>query len=395
MSQRPISLSADLRRLRNEGYDLEVRSGYLLVKGVPYVNSAREIKRGTLVAKLVLANDETVRPDDHVAHFAGEYPCRGDGKAIERIRNSSQERALAEGVVIQHTFSAKPKPQGFYEDYHAKITAYVSILSGPAQAIDPTVTAKTFPLIGPEENSDEPFNYIDTASSRAEINVVARKLALQNVAIIGLGGTGSYVLDLVAKTPVRNIHLFDGDTFLQHNAFRSPGAPSGEDLKARQPKTTYFHGIYSRMHKGIVDHAAYADESNIEALRGMDFLFLCLDHGPAKKFVVERLESFNLSFIDVGMGIQVTDDALGGILRVTMSTPEKRDHLRTRVSFGEGDGHNEYDRNIQVADLNALNAALAVIKWKKRYGFYRDVKREHNNQFTTDGNFLLNEDLES
>jgi tRNA A37 threonylcarbamoyladenosine dehydratase len=50
------------------------------------------------------------------------------------------------------------------------------------------------------------------------------------------GGTGSYVLDFVAKTPVKEIHLFDGDIFDQHNAFRAPGAPSGEELEQRLKK---------------------------------------------------------------------------------------------------------------------------------------------------------------
>jgi hypothetical protein len=48
--------------------------------------------------------------------------------------------------------------------------------------------------------------------------------------------------------------------------------------------------------------------------------------------------------------------------------------LRGRVSFEDGADGNEYNRNIQIADLNALNAALAVIKWKKLFGFYRDMK---------------------
>ena len=44
----------------------------------------------------------------------------------------------------------------------------------------------------------------------------------------------------------------------------------------------------------------------------------------------------------------------------------------------------EHDRNwvatrcvIQVADLNALNATMAVIKGKKLFGFYMDFQREH------------------
>ena len=79
----------------------------------------------------------------------------------------------------------------------------------------------------------------------------------KKIAIIGLGGTGSYVLDLVAKTPVKEIHLFDGDTFLQHNAFRSPGAPSGEELRAKLPKVTYLKNAYGKMHTGIVAHPVY------------------------------------------------------------------------------------------------------------------------------------------
>jgi hypothetical protein len=35
---------------------------------------------------------------------------------------------------------------------------------------------------------------------------------------------------------------------------------------------------------------------------------------------------------------------------------------------------------------------LAVIKWKKIFGFYRDLKHEHHNQFSIDTNLLLNED---
>jgi hypothetical protein len=114
MSQRPINRSWDLRKLREEGYDLEIRSGCLLVKDVPYVNSLKEVKRGILAMKLILADDETVRPDDHVAYFAGDYPCWEDGTEIAKIKHVSGHRSLADGVIIQHSFSAKPKPHDRY-----------------------------------------------------------------------------------------------------------------------------------------------------------------------------------------------------------------------------------------------------------------------------------------
>jgi hypothetical protein len=201
------------------------------------------------------------------------------------------------------------------------------------------------------------------------------------------------VLDLVAKTPVEEIHLFDGDSFLQHNAFRSPGAPSIEDLKAKPSKAAYFKAIYSKMHQGITDHEDFVDADNIEQLRTMDFVFICLDRGAAKKLIVEKLSEFAIPFIDVGMGVVLVDNSLGGVLRVTTSTPRQRNHIETRILFSDDDGNNEYSTNIQIADLNALNAALAVIKWKKLFGFYRDLKNEHQSTYAIDGNTLINEDL--
>jgi len=392
MSLRLINRSPDLKKLRDEGYDIEIRSGHLLVKSVPYVNSKKEIKTGTLVSTLNLANDVTVQPDTHAVFFQGEYPCDKDGARIARIENQSQRRNLGTDLDIDHTFSARPV-NGPYADYYAKMTTYVAILSGPAQAIDPNAKAMTFPLITAKED-ESVFNYIDTASSRAEINVVSAKLELDRIAIIGLGGAGGYVLDFTAKTHIKEIHLFDGDTFFQHNAFRSPGAASGEDLEQKLPKTEYFRRLYSKMRRGIFSHPVYIDASNVEQLQGMNFVFLCFDAGKKKELVVESLEKFGIPFVDVGLGVYLTGDSLGGIVRTTTSTPKQRAHVRAknRISFSVGDGNNEYDRNIQIADLNALNAALAVIKWKKLFGFYHDFENEHHSTYTIDGNKLVNED---
>ena len=392
MSRRPINRSADLKKLRDEGYDLDIRTGCLLVKDVPYVNSGKEIKRGILLIKLVLAGDQTGCPDTHVAYFSGDHPCNEDGSEVAKIKHGSNAHSLADGVPVNHSFSAKPKPADAYPDYYAQVTTYVAIISGPAQRIDPTVTAKTFPVIGPDHESDEPFNYTDTASSRAEIVAATKKLALSKIAILGLGGTGSYILDLVAKTPVKEIHLYDGDTFYQHNAFRSPSAPSIDDLAAQLPKVTYFKNLYGKMHRGIIDHPVYLDAANVEELRGMDFVFVSLDKGSPKRLIVEKLEEFNVPFTDVGMGVQLNDDALGGIVRLTTSTTQMRNHFRGRVSFEDVPGEDDYNRNIQIADLNALNAALAIIKWKKLFGFYRDLKSEHHSQFSIDTGLFLNED---
>jgi len=391
MSRELISRSPDLKRLQDKGYDVEVRGGYLLVGHVPYVTSTKEVKYGVLVSKLELSGDVTVKPSDHVAMFAGEAPCDQEGQALGRILNSSNRQVLGDGIVVDHVFSSKPT-EG-YADYYAKMTTYVNMLAGPAQAIDSGATAITFPVIEATED-DSVFRYIDTASSRAGIGAINEKLEQRNLAIVGLGGTGAYVLDLVAKTPVREIHLFDGDRFLQHNAFRSPGAPSVEELRDVPQKVEYFQQLYSRMHRHIIAHDYYLNETNVEDLRGMDFVFLAMDDGEAKQPIVATLEEYDVPFIDVGIGVYESGGALAGLLRVTTSTAEQRDHVqkKNRIPFSSGDDEDDYSQNIQIADLNALNAALAVVKWKKLCGFYRDLEFEHNSIYEVDGNHLLNED---
>ena len=236
------------------------------------------------------------------------------------------------------------------------------------------------------------FRYLDSASSRARISLITSKLALPRVAIVGVGGTGSYVLDLIAKTPIGEIHLFDGDTFYAHNAFRAPGAASAEDLDAMPNKAEYHRDRYAAMRRGIIAHPYHIDESNISELRDMTFVFVTMDAGPGKKLIIEKLEEYDVPFIDTGMGVYRTGGSLGGILTATTSTPGHRGHVRAnnRITFAGGD--DEYDDNIQIADLNMLNAVIAVIKWKKLYGFYADDQHEIFTAYTIAAKQMLNDD---
>jgi hypothetical protein len=392
MLQQLINHSPDLQRLIEDGYELSVNAGHLVVDNVPYVSSDRKVKRGRLVSELSLSGDRTVQPHTHIMMFDGEQPCDHQGKPLTKIMHQASKRALGGGLVITHSFSSKPKI-GYYADFYEKVTTYEAILSSQAARIDPSVTARTFRVV---ENTDETssFMYMDTASTRSGIGAVTQKLQLRSIHIVGLGGTGAYVLDAIAKTPVSEIQLHDGDIFGQHNAFRAPGAPGIEDLRRREPKVDYYKGIYSRMHRGIVANAAHIDSSNVACLRDADFVFVCIDSGDAKRLIIETLEDAGIPFIDVGMGVQFADDGLIGMIRVTTSTPAMRAHVhdKKRIPLHSANENNLYTRNIQIADLNMLNAAMAVMKFKKLFGFYVDLEGEHFSALSIDGNHLLNED---
>jgi hypothetical protein len=214
------------------------------------------------------------------------------------------------------------------------------------------------------------------------------------VAIVGMGGTGAYILDQVAKTHAVEVHIYDDDEFSQHTAFRCPGAVSMDEIKPGMKKVDYYAALYSKFHKGVIAHPYRIDLTNVEELSGMQFVFLCLDTGELKDTIMQSLEEAQIAFIDVGMGIHLKQDGLLGILRATTSTPEKRAHVRGnhRVSFAPATGENDYGRNIQVADLNALNAIMAVIKWKKLFGFYHDLKHEHHATYVIETNKLSSDD---
>lgn len=383
-----INRSKDLKQLIDEGFEVEVKGGHLVVHQIPYVNSSRQIKYGKLVSTLALNGDVTVKPDTHVMGFMGEHPCNKDGSIITAIQHSNANQQVADGIVMNFTFSNKP-PNG-YENYYHKVTQYAKIITAPAKAIDNTVTAQTFKV---RECSEEEsvFLYTDSNSSRANINHLNEKFKGQKIGIIGLGGTGSYVLDFVAKTPIDEILLFDSDEFLQHNAFRSPSVASVETLNKRMKKVEYWASVYSQMRRGIKAIPEKVTEANIDLLKGLSYVFICIDNNRAKSVIISKLKEFGITFIDVGLGVNVAEETLVGTLRVTVGTSEKYDHIPNRIGIEETDD-NEYATNIQIADLNAFNALLAVMKWKKLCGFYQDLKNEHNSTFVINTGQLLHDD---
>jgi hypothetical protein len=391
MSRRLVSRSSDLERLQQEGYDLEIRGANLLVR-VPYVNADKQVASGILVSELTTSGDETAPPGTHVVTFVGEtendLPCDDAGGVLDDLINQRGPVAIGDELVGSCTFSHKPDPT--YPDYYEKMSTYADMLVGYAQAIDPSATAKTFPPIATDDD-ESVFRYFDSATSRARIGAVTDKLRLSKVAIVGLGGTGSYILDLVAKAPVEQVDIYDSDVMLTHNAFRSPGAASLEELRERPHKVRYLQAKYDSMHRNVIAHPYDIDAANVEELRDAEFVFLSIDAGPDKRVIIQRLQEFNVPFADTGIGVYRTRDSLAGIVRTTTSVPGHTDHVIVNLTF-EDEVDAEYDDNIQIADLNMLNAALAVMRFKRHFGFYADLEHEHSSYYTIDGNHLVNAD---
>jgi len=377
-----VDRSPDLARLVEEGYDVEVRGGNLFVHHVPYATSEGNVSHCVLVSEFSHNGTQAITPANHQISVVGGVPHDHQGEPISIILNR-------EPVDFGHGFVASCELSGKHHgeppsNYYEKVTNYVNVLGYFARSLDASATHRDYPV---RESMDDtsPFRYQDSWTSRAKINALSVKLEAEKVAIVGLGGTGSYVLDLLAKTPIAEIHLYDDDVFAAHNAFRAPGAASISDLAEDPSKVEYFARMYDPLRRGVVPHAARVTLANIEELRDADFVFLTMDSGPAKREIVASLTAWGVGFIDCGMGVRRQNNALRGTLRVTASVPGHSDHLDHRITYTNVEA-DDYDDNIQSADLNMLNAVMAVVKWKKLRGYYADDSRELNATYVVSRN---------
>lgn len=365
-----VSHNDDLRRLVEKGYAVAFDSGHLIVRDIPYLDNSCALRIGSIVTKLEFIDQHRVTQTDHQIFFAGSHPHNLDGTQIPNLGGGPTQLTLSrssEDVVVQRSFSNKPKEAGKFRDFFEKIESYVTIISGPAMEMH-GANPYTFRAVK-EVVSDSVFKFHDTLTSRAEITDLSTKFKNDVVAIIGVGGTGAYVLDFLVKTPVQEIRVFDLDEFRVHNAFRSPGRLDPDELG--KTKAEVYGSRYANFRTGLSVTPKFIDASCFEDLDGVTFAFVCVDKGPSRAGIFDLLISKRIPFIDVGMGLNRKKHSLDGMLRTTYYSAEHGQKVRDKNLAELVDSSNDlYRTNIQIGELNALNACLAVIRFKQLRGFY-------------------------
>ena len=360
----------DLRLLLERGYAVAFDSNHLVVRDIPYLDSEGGLQMGAIVAKLEFIDQERVTQTDHQVFFAGSVPHGLDGNPIPNLGVRSASLTLSEAcsdVVVQWALSNKPRDTGRFADFFDKVESYVAIISGPAMETH-DVTPYTFRVVE-DVPTDSVFKFQDTLTSRAEIMDLAAKFKDEVIAIIGLGGTGAYVLDFIAKTPVREIRAFDLDPFHVHNAFRSPGRLEPGELG--KSKAEVYGCRYEDFRKGLSVTPAFIDASCHDEVDGVTFAFVCVDKGSSRAGIFDLLISKGIPFIDVGMGLNRKRGPINGMLRTTYYSAEHGEEVREKDLAPLSDDPDDiYRANIQISELNALNACLAVIRFKQLRGFY-------------------------
>jgi hypothetical protein len=366
----------DLKQLLEKGYAITEDHGFLVVRDIPYLDGQVHCQTGAIVTSICDVDGRKVRPNDHQIFFAGSHPCEMDGTPIKGLGGGPTNLTLTASpdVVVQRSFSNKLTAANGglrdYENFFEKIENYVNIISGPAK-LKYGAKPYTFRLVE-ETPTKSVFKFRDTLTSRAQIVDLSAKFADDVVAVIGLGGTGSYVLDFLVKTPVKEIRGFDFDDFHVHTAYRSPGRLTDTEELGKN-KAEVYRSRYENFREGLCLEPRYIDAQSAENLRGVTFAFVCVDKGKSRAGIFDLLISNRIPFIDVGMGLNRTRGPIDGTLRATYYSVEDGQRLRD-LALAElvDDPADEYRIHIQIAELNALNAALAVTKFKQVRGFYFD-----------------------
>jgi hypothetical protein len=376
MSLKLASHNDDLRRLVEKGYAIAIDGAHMIVRDIPYLDNECNLQWGAFVTKLVFVNQERVQQDDHQIYFTGSAPHNIDGSLVSGLSGGPHTITLSDGskdIVVQRSFSNKRIVDGQkigYVDFFEKIENYVALVAGPAMN-KYDANPLTFKLV-----QDTPFTSVfkfqDTLTSRAEISDLACRLEQDVIAIIGLGGTGSYLLDYMVKTPVKEIRAFDMDAFHVHNAFRSPGKLDENELG--KTKAEVYFARYSNFRDGLSIHPKFIDNTADEELSGVTFAFVCVDKGSARSAIMDLLIAKEIPFIDVGMGLSRAENgSLKGMMRVTYFPVELAQKIREEQLVDTQDApENIYRSNIQISELNAMNASLAMMRYKQVRLFFAE-----------------------
>ena len=359
-----------IKDLEETGYLIDFVGGYLVFHGLPYLDKNGQLQRGDWASPVDLNGTVIDPPSNHQAWWRGSRPCDQQGREL-RLGGGLHRVTVTPDLVTDYSFSYKLYGENgvmrAYRSFEEKVQTYLDTITAPAISAYPQATS-LHGITVKAAAQGSPLRFPDTMSSRYHINDLSALLRGKKVAIIGLGGTGSYILDFLARTHLQQIALFDDDKVHVHTIFRLPGFIAQAIGKL---KVEALAQHYDQWHAGIEPIAERITSENIARLKEFDFVFVSVDDGPARLLIIDWLSANGLPFADCGMGLNRSTVGLSGFVRVTGADRKAfEDNVGTVRLPVENAKNDEYQKQAQITELNALNATMAVIRFKQHFGLF-------------------------
>jgi len=362
------SRNAFIKEYEETGYLIDFIGGYLVFFGLPYLDQDGKLQHGDWVSPVDLNGQVIDPPTNHQAWWRGSRPHDQQGRQL-KLGGGADKVTVSDDLITDFSFSYKLLDENgamrAYRSFDEKVQTYLDTITAPALAAYPQATPlRAIAIKAAAQGS--PLRYPDTMSSRYHINDLSALLRGKRVAIIGLGGTGSYILDFLARTHLAQITLFDDDKVHVHTIFRFPSfIPNA----IGRLKVEVLSQHYDQWHGGVDGIPERITAENVERLKDFDFVFVSVDDGPARRLIIDWLSANGVPYVDCGMGLNRSAVGLSGFVRVTGGDRKAFDDNVGTVRLPvENAKEDEYRKQAQFTELNALNATMAVIRFKQHFG---------------------------
>ena len=285
----------------------------------------------------------------HVADIRGLT----NGKVYDRL-GSEIGNVVRQGTEDSCTISIK-RDEGEYQDAWEALKTYIQQIYGGFRASDNSGTHEverpyTFPISG--EKSRDEVQWLDLVRG-------------EKVAIVGLGGVGAWIADLLTKADVAEVHGWDADSIEDKNIIRMPGAVCPDWIG--KPKAEWLEQTYRQVHRRVFGHSEYVTENNTDELcSNITFGFVTVDNDKSRETVCAAFSESGIPFIDVGISLGRCAGQVSASIRVTTAWPHD-DAWRKAIPKVDDAGQETYGK-LELPDVASVAAGLAVQSWRKVRG---------------------------
>ncbi|MCI4356203.1 MAG: ThiF family adenylyltransferase [Thermoplasmata archaeon] len=156
---------------------------------------------------------------------------------------------------------------------------------------------------GPDIEREEVYDRQELLIGRAG----QRILAASKVAVVGLGGGGSHVVQQLAHIGVGTIVLVDDDSVEASNLSRLVGAGPAD---LNRPKTAVMKQLVQGVNPDVRVEAfgeRFPSTNGIRALRDSDVIVSCVDTLASRVELQKVSWRYVVPLIDIGMGTRISD----------------------------------------------------------------------------------------
>ena len=222
------------------------------------------------------------------------------------------------------------------------------------------------------------------------------RLRRLRIAVVGCSGTGSPLIEQLARNCVGSLLLVDPDCVEEKNLNRMLNATM-EDARNRRPKVDVAARAIRAMGLGTVvetHHRSLFDPDTVRAVAGCDVVFGCMDSVDGRHLLNKLATFYLVPYFD--LGIRLEADGKGGVDQVvgtvhylqpggssllsrhvyTMEQVRAAGLFRTNPAIYRAHLKEGYIRGVQedrpaVVQVNSLVASLAVNEFLARLHPYR------------------------